>query len=67
MLRASPELRDRYGALKKRVGALAADIEEYGRAKNALVQEILETAGLTAAERHSIDTAQLPPREGLER
>ncbi len=66
VLRADPELRDRYGTLKKRVGTSAANIEEYGRAKNALVQEILKAAGLTAAERHRIDTAQLPPREGPE-
>ncbi len=59
-LRVRPDLRDRYGALKKRVGELAADLENYGRGKNALVQEILTAAGLTEAERRAIDSAQVP-------
>lgn len=60
-LRARPDLRDRYGAVKQRVAATAANPEEYGRGKNALVQEILAVAGLTAAERDLIDSAQVPP------
>jgi GrpB-like predicted nucleotidyltransferase (UPF0157 family) len=59
-LRARPELRDRYGALKKQVGLTAGSIEEYGQGKNALVQEILAAAGLTDAERATIDAYQIP-------
>jgi GrpB-like predicted nucleotidyltransferase (UPF0157 family) len=59
-LRARPELRDRYGILKKRVGLIANSIEEYGQGKNALIQEILATAGLTDAERASINAYQVP-------
>ena len=60
-LRARPDLRDRYGLLKLQVGAVATTPEEYGRGKNALIQEILAAAGLSAAERHLIDSAQVPP------
>lgn len=45
-LRASTRLRDRYGAVKKSIGATAASIEEYGEGKNAVIQQILESAGL---------------------
>jgi GrpB-like predicted nucleotidyltransferase (UPF0157 family) len=62
-LRADPELRDRYAAVKKRVGATAADLLAYGRGKNAMVQEILAAAGLTEAERASIDGNQVPSAE----
>jgi GrpB-like predicted nucleotidyltransferase (UPF0157 family) len=61
-LTASSELRDRYGALKKRVGLTAVSIEEYGQAKNDLIQEILAAAGLTDAERASINANQAPTR-----
>lgn len=57
-LRARPDLRDRYGNLKKQIGATAANLEEYGRGKNALIQEILAVAGLTEAERRTINGAQ---------
>ncbi len=33
----------------------AADLDAYGRGKNAMVQEILAAAGLTDAERESIN------------
>ena len=56
-LRTNAELRDRYGAVKKRVGAAAASIEEYGRGKNAVLQQILAAAGLTDHERRVIDAA----------
>ena len=46
--------------MKKRAGATAADIDEYGCAKNAMVQKILAAAGLTDAERASIDANQVP-------
>lgn len=60
-LRARPDLRNRYGALKQQVAATGANPEEYGRGKNALVQEILAVAGLSEAERRLIDSAQVPP------
>jgi GrpB-like predicted nucleotidyltransferase (UPF0157 family) len=60
VLRADPDLRDRYAAVKKQVGSWAADIDEYGRGKNAMVQQILAAAGLTDAERASIDGDQVP-------
>lgn len=60
VLRSDPALRDEYAAVKRRVGAKAADIEEYGRGKNAVVQPILAAANLTAAERASIDANEIP-------
>ena len=60
-LRTRPDLRNRYGALKQQVAATAADLEEYGRGKNALIQEILAAAGLSDGERRLIDSAQRPP------
>jgi GrpB-like predicted nucleotidyltransferase (UPF0157 family) len=60
-LRADPELRTQYAAVKRQVGAAAADIDEYGRGKNAMVQRILAAGGLTAAERASIAANQVPP------
>jgi GrpB-like predicted nucleotidyltransferase (UPF0157 family) len=59
-LRSSPDLRDRYSAVKQQVAAIAANIDEYGKGKNALIQEILTVAGFTEAERLTIDTAQVP-------
>ena len=49
-LRSSPDLRDRYAAVKQEMAATAADIDEYGKGKNALIQEILAVAGFTEAE-----------------
>ncbi|HEX6444189.1 MAG TPA: GrpB family protein [Streptosporangiales bacterium] len=63
-LRADAALRDEYAAVKKRVGATAADLEEYGKGKNATVQRILRAGGMSAAERASIDANQVPsPKE----
>jgi GrpB-like predicted nucleotidyltransferase (UPF0157 family) len=59
-LRADPALRDEYGALKRRLGPESADIEEYGRGKNATIQRILAAAGLTEADRASIDNNPVP-------
>lgn len=53
-LRADAALRNEYAAVKREAGARAANIDEYGQAKTAMVQKILATAGLTAAERASI-------------
>lgn len=66
-LRASVELRDRYSDVKRRVGARAATLEEYGKGKNAVVQEILAAAGLDDAERGTIDAAQVPTRQEVPR
>jgi GrpB-like predicted nucleotidyltransferase (UPF0157 family) len=66
-LRMNADLRDRYAAIKKRVGAEATDIEEYGHGKNAVVQEILAAAGLSDAERASIDANQVPLLRDLPR
>jgi GrpB-like predicted nucleotidyltransferase (UPF0157 family) len=60
VLRKDPALRDEYSAVKRRVGARAADIYEYGAGKDAMVQRILEAAGLSAADRASIHANQVP-------
>ncbi len=59
-LRTDSNLREQYAAVKRRVGATAANIDEYGRGKNAMVQQILAAAGLTDAERTAIDANQVP-------
>jgi GrpB-like predicted nucleotidyltransferase (UPF0157 family) len=66
-LRADPALRDQYAAVKRRVGAVAADIDEYGQGKNAIVQRILAAAGLTEAERASIGANQVPSHKDVPR
>jgi GrpB-like predicted nucleotidyltransferase (UPF0157 family) len=67
LLRADPDLRDQYAAVKRKVGAVAANIDDYGRGKNAMVQQILAAAGLTAGERASIDANQVPSHEEVPR
>jgi GrpB-like predicted nucleotidyltransferase (UPF0157 family) len=59
-LRSDPGLREQYAAIKRRVGAVAANIDDYGRGKNAVIQQILAAAGLTGAERAAIDANQVP-------
>lgn len=59
ILRTDPGRRERYADVKKQAAATAANIDEYGRAKNAVVQQIFAAAGLTDAERASIDTNQV--------
>jgi GrpB-like predicted nucleotidyltransferase (UPF0157 family) len=54
VLPSDPVLRNKYAAVKRGVGASAADIDEYGRGKNATIQRILAAAELTEAERASI-------------
>lgn len=66
-LRADPELREQYAEVKRRVGAAAANIDEYGQGKNAMVQRILAAAGLTGAERASIDSNQVPSHDEFPR
>jgi len=60
-LRANARLRDEYGAAKRAAAATPADIDEYGRGKNATVQAILLAAGLSDADRDSIAGNQVPP------
>jgi len=67
ILRADPDLRQQYAAVKKRVGPTAATIDEYDRAKNAIVHKILAAAGLTDAERASINANQVPPHDEVPR
>jgi GrpB-like predicted nucleotidyltransferase (UPF0157 family) len=66
-LRADKALRKEYAAVKKEAGARAADIDQYGQAKNATVQKILAAAGLTDAERISIGGNQVPSHRELPR
>jgi GrpB-like predicted nucleotidyltransferase (UPF0157 family) len=66
-LRADAVLRDEYAAVKRQAGASAANIDEYGQAKSAIIQRILAAAGLTEAERASIAGNQVPSHEELPR
>jgi len=66
-LRASSDLREQYAAVKRSAGATAADIDEYGRAKNSMVQRILAAAGLSDEERASIDANQVPSHADVPR
>jgi GrpB-like predicted nucleotidyltransferase (UPF0157 family) len=66
-LRTNTQLRDRYSAVKKRVGATAASIEEYGQGKDAVIQQILAAAGLADHERRVIDAAQVPAPDEVPR
>lgn len=67
ILRRDARLREQYAAVKRRVGARSADIDEYGRGKNTMVQQILAAAGLSDAERASIDANQVPSHNELPR
>ena len=59
-LRRDRDLREEYSAVKRAVGATAADIYEYGAGKNDTIQRILAAAGLTETERASINSNQVP-------
>jgi GrpB-like predicted nucleotidyltransferase (UPF0157 family) len=67
VLRADAALRDEYAAVKKRVGARAANVDEYGQGKGAMVQRLLAAAGLSDAERASIAGNQVPTHEEVPR
>jgi GrpB-like predicted nucleotidyltransferase (UPF0157 family) len=67
VLRADAALREQYAATKRRVGATAANIDDYGRGKNAMIQKILAAAGLTDGERAAIDANQVPSHDELPR
>jgi hypothetical protein len=60
ILRTDSGLREQYAATKRRAGATAANVDEYGRGKNAGIKEILAAAGLTDAERAAINANQTP-------
>jgi len=67
ILRSDSQLRELYAAVKRQVGGAAANIDEYGRGKNAMVQQILAAAGLSDAERASIDASQVPSHDEVPR
>jgi GrpB-like predicted nucleotidyltransferase (UPF0157 family) len=67
LLRADPHFRREYAAVKRWAGATAANIDDYGHAKNAMVQQILAAAGLTDAERASINANQVPSHDEVPR
>ena len=67
ILRTDADLREQYAAAKRRVGATAANIDDYGRGKNAMVQRILAAAGLTDSERAAIDANQVPSHDEIPR
>jgi GrpB-like predicted nucleotidyltransferase (UPF0157 family) len=66
-LRADKGLRDEYGVVKKQVGLQAANIDDYGRAKNHVVLKILQAAGLTESDVASIAANQIPTHDDLPR
>ncbi len=63
ILRADSELREEYGGVKRRVAAVADNIDEYGQGKSAMIQRILTAAGLTNEEMASIEANQVPSHE----
>ena len=67
VLRADARLREEYAATKRAAGARAANIDEYGQAKSAVIQKILAAAGLTNAERASIAGNRVPTHDELPR
>jgi GrpB-like predicted nucleotidyltransferase (UPF0157 family) len=67
MLRSNPGLREHYAAVKRHVGVTAANIDECGQGKNAVIQQILAAAGLTEAERAFINANQVPSHDELPR
>jgi GrpB-like predicted nucleotidyltransferase (UPF0157 family) len=67
VLRADAALRDEYAAVKRKAGASAANIDEYGQAKSAMVQKILAAAGVTSTDRASVAANQVPSHDELHR
>lgn len=66
-LRADALLRDEYGAVKRRIAAVAGDIDAYGQGKADIIGRILQAAGLSAQERARIDATEVPSHEELPR
>lgn len=62
-LRADRELRTDYSNVKKRIGAAASDLYEYGAGKNEVIQRILASAGISDEDRSSIIANQVPVTE----
>jgi GrpB-like predicted nucleotidyltransferase (UPF0157 family) len=60
VLRARPDLREQYAAVKRHLGATAADRDEYTSGKNEIVLRILAAAGLDDADQAVIAAGQLP-------
>ncbi len=60
LLRSDTQWRDEYADVKRQVAATAIDIYEYGAGKNETVQRILAAAGLSEAERASINANNVP-------
>lgn len=60
VLRSDAGLPAEYAVVKKAAAMVAADIDDYGGRKNAVVQRILAAAGLTKQERVSIENNQVP-------
>jgi GrpB-like predicted nucleotidyltransferase (UPF0157 family) len=55
ILRARPDLRDRYGAVKRELAADAAmDIDRYLAGKSAILQEVLALSDLSESEKMAI-------------
>ncbi|MBZ5737123.1 GrpB family protein [Nocardioides mangrovi] len=67
ILRADPALRDEYSEVKRRAGAVASDIDDYGSRKNAMVQRLLAAAGLSETDRSSINGNQVPSHRDVNR
>lgn len=67
ILRADPRLREEYAVVKRTVGASAANIDDYGSGKNAMVQKILAAAGLSEDERLSIESNNVPSHDEVSR
>jgi len=63
VLRVDPVLREEYARVKRQVAALAADLDEYGRGKDATVQRILAAGGMSDAERSSISGNVVPSHD----
>jgi GrpB-like predicted nucleotidyltransferase (UPF0157 family) len=55
VLRADPDLRAEYGALKARLAASLDDIDAYVEAKSVVLQQVLARAGLGPDEQRLID------------
>jgi GrpB-like predicted nucleotidyltransferase (UPF0157 family) len=66
-LRADDALRDEYGAVKRQVGSVAANIDAYGQAKAPIIQRILAAAGLAQSELASIAGNNVPSHDDLPR
>ena len=67
VLRADAALREEYAAVKRQAGARAANIDEYGQLKSAVIQKILAAAGLSETERASIAANNVPAHDEVPR